>query len=158
MAVVSADHGSEDLHPSHIRIEKNSAARGPRLFSPKDIRELNQPRDSEKKKQKKSTTAPHALYGVIDGFVCDCSDFVHNAEAHPGGIKKLLAVNDARVGATGEDYGFSFTRGRNAHFPDTGQTFQDGVRAYLEGGGGSTSGGGKSAEYLDPVEVVFKPW
>eukprot|EP00470_Lotharella_oceanica_P014009 CAMPEP_0170182590 /NCGR_PEP_ID=MMETSP0040_2-20121228/28317_1 /TAXON_ID=641309 /ORGANISM="Lotharella oceanica, Strain CCMP622" /LENGTH=138 /DNA_ID=CAMNT_0010428059 /DNA_START=46 /DNA_END=459 /DNA_ORIENTATION=- len=138
MAVVSADHGGEDLNPSHISISSNKAC-SPRPFSPTDIHNHN-------KQDKKS------FYAVIDGFVCDCSDFVNNQKAHPGGIKKLLSSNAAAVGATGKDYGFSFTRGRNAHFPATGKTFQDGVRAYLKG-----TGDGKS-EYLAPAQVVFEPW
>jgi hypothetical protein len=38
--------------------------------------------------------------------------------------------------ATGRPFGFSFSRGRNAHFPDTGKTFQEGVKRYLRGEGG----------------------
>eukprot|EP00468_Gymnochlora_sp_CCMP2014_P003191 CAMPEP_0167761834 /NCGR_PEP_ID=MMETSP0110_2-20121227/12403_1 /TAXON_ID=629695 /ORGANISM="Gymnochlora sp., Strain CCMP2014" /LENGTH=149 /DNA_ID=CAMNT_0007648583 /DNA_START=45 /DNA_END=490 /DNA_ORIENTATION=+ len=137
MAVVSADHGSEDLNPSHISISSKQTYT-PRPFYPSDIHEHN-------KDEKNS------FLGIIDGYVCDCSNFVNDKKMHPGGIKKLLSTNEAKIGATGKDFGFSFTRGRNAHFPDTGKTFQEGVKAYLNG---SHDGNKK---YLAPQEVNFKP-
>ena len=54
-------------------------------------------------------------------------------------------------------FGFSFSRGRNAHFPGTGQAFHDGVKRYLsgDGGGGGGGGGASPSAVLDPVEVAF---
>ncbi len=147
MAVVSPDHGSENLNSSQIRLTAGTESKGcdPRPFSPADVRGLNQ-------HDMKKTSGDRRFFGVVDGFVCDCSDFVNNMKAHPGGIKKLLATNHARIGATGEDYGFSFTRGRNAHFPRTGKAFQDGVRKYLQGKANGESG------FLAPCEVVFEQY
>ena len=69
---------------------------------------------------------------AVDGFVVDATAFVGS---HPGGLKKLLSSDAAATGATGREFGFSFSRGRNAHFPDTGRRFAAGVKRYLAGGG-----------------------
>ena len=61
----------------------------------------------------------------------DATDFKNK---HPGGIKKLLEADKAEIGATGKEFGFSFSQGRNAHFPTTGKKFKDGVERYLSGG------------------------
>ena len=53
----------------------------------------------------------------------DASEFLTN---HPGGLRKLLSTDKAKTGATGKPFGFSFSSGRNAHFPDTGKRFRDG--------------------------------
>jgi hypothetical protein len=71
--------------------------------------------------------------------------------------------------ATGRPFGFSFSRGRNAHFPDTGKTFQEGVKRYLRGEGcdivaavtaaktgGAAAAEGESEFLLPPADVVFK--
>ena len=76
----------------------------------------------------------------------DATDFL---ESHPGGLKKLLSTDSPGAGGTGQPFGFSFSRGRNAHFPDTGKRFKKGVEAYL-GGAASGSGG-----WLPPSDVVF---
>ena len=62
----------------------------------------------------------------------DATEFV---DSHPGGLKKLLETDEAKIGATGEPFGFSFSKGRNAHFPGTGKAFAEGARRYLAGGG-----------------------
>ena len=59
----------------------------------------------------------------------DASEFLTN---HPGGLRKLLSTDKAKTGATGKPFGFSFSRGRNAHFPDTGKRFREGVERYLK--------------------------
>ena len=74
----------------------------------------------------------------------DATEF---ADTHPGGLRKLLSTNDAEAGVTDRPFGFSFSRGRNAHFPATGQCFQEGVQRYLA----AESDG----PYLRPVEVEF---
>ncbi len=88
------------------------------------------------------------FWAVLDGFVVDASDLI---EHHPGGIKKILSANAPHAGATGQASGFSFSRGRNAHFPRTAQRFRDGVQRYLTG---------KSTKqtFLPPVEVAFEPY
>ena len=48
-------------------------------------------------------------------------------------LKKLMLTNAAAAGATGNPFGFSFSRGKNAHFPDTGKRFQAGIKRYLTG-------------------------
>jgi hypothetical protein len=69
---------------------------------------------------------------VVDGFVVDASLF---RTKHPGGLRKLLQTNDAGAGATAGEFSFSFSRGKNAHFPDTGKRFRAGVEAFLRGEG-----------------------
>ena len=83
----------------------------------------------------------------MDGFVVDATEFV---DSHPGGLQKLLAADKAATGATGRPFGFSFTRGKNAHFPATGKRFSEGVKRYMAGSRNSTS--------LPPVEVAFPPY
>ena len=87
------------------------------------------------------------FWAVVDGFVVDATEFI---DRHPGGLRKLLSANSASAGATGHSFGFSFSRGRNAHFPDTGQRFQNGVRKYLDG---ASSHGD---EFLPSVKVPFQ--
>ncbi|KAH8055813.1 hypothetical protein JL721_10126 [Aureococcus anophagefferens] len=112
MAVVSDDHAQ-----AHLCVE-NVGADGLRLFSPAEIKR-NDGRDGR------------AFWAVVDGFVVDATAFV---DSHPGGLRKLLSTDDANTGATGKAFGFSLSKGRNAHFPQTGQRFHDGVRAFLGGG------------------------
>ena len=64
------------------------------------------------------------LWTVIDGYVVDCTEF---AKFHPGGLRKILATDEKQTGWTGEEFGFSLTRGSNAHFPKTGRVFQEGM-------------------------------
>ncbi|GMI19658.1 hypothetical protein TeGR_g2591 [Tetraparma gracilis] len=79
-------------------------------------------------------SAPDApFWAVVDGFVVDASLF---RTKHPGGLRKLLQTNDAGAGATAGEFSFSFSRGKNAHFPDTGKRFRAGVEAFLRGEGG----------------------
>ena len=87
------------------------------------------------------------FWAVIDSFVVDCSEFV---DTHPGGLRKLLSADSPATGATGQPFGFSFSRGRNAHFPDTGKRFREGVKRYLSGGGGDPP-------FLPPTDVAFPP-
>jgi len=67
------------------------------------------------------------LWTVIDGYVTDCTEF---AKFHPGGLGKILATDEKQTGWTGEEFGFSLTRGSNAHFPKTGRVFQEGMRKF----------------------------
>ena len=114
MAVVSSDHGDESMNVSDLATKE-----GPRLISPKEIEQHNGKNGS--------------FWAVIDGFVVDATDFV-DSNSHPGGLRKLLATDAAESGATGKPRGFSFTRGRNAHFPQTGRAFRDGVKRFAAGG------------------------
>ena len=68
-----------------------------------------------------------SLWTVIDGYVVDATDF---AKYHPGGLRKILATDEKQTGWTGEEFGFSLTRGQNAHFPKTGRIFEEGVRRF----------------------------
>ena len=92
-----------------------------------------------------------SFWAVIDGFVVDASEFV---DQHPGGLRKLLSADDAATGASGRPFGFSFSRGRNAHFPQTGKRFRDGVQRYSNGE--LSSGDGE--RFLPPGEVAFPPY
>ena len=113
-AVVSSDHAGEDSSVEHL-----AASSGPRSIAPDEVREHN-------------GEAGSSFWAVVDGFVVDATAFVGS---HPGGLKKLLSSDAAATGATGSEFGFSFSRGRNAHFPDTGRRFAAGVKRYLAGGG-----------------------
>jgi len=68
------------------------------------------------------------VLAVIDNYVVEVKDF-----DHPGGLKKLLETNDAGAGATGREFGFSFSRGKNQHFPRTGATFEAACDDFLAG-------------------------
>ena len=97
--------------------KKEEAA--PRLISADEIKQHNG-RNGE------------SFWAVVDGFVVDATEFVADG-GHPGGLKKLLSTDAAGTGATGKPFGFSFSRGRNAHFPQTGQRFQEGAKRFLSG-------------------------
>ena len=125
MAVVSSDHADEKLCAEDLLSEDDEV----KLISAEEILKHNG------KGEHKS------LWSVVDGFVVDASDFL---TSHPGGLGKLLSANKARIGATGQPFGFSFSRGRNAHFPDTGKRFREGVARFLKGKG-------------SPVDVKFPP-
>ena len=88
-----------------------------------------------------------SFWCVVDGYVVDATRFV---EAHPGGVRKLMSANTAGVGHTGTPFGFSFSRGRNAHFPATADRFRNGLKHFLEGGQ-------QGEAYLPPAAVSFPP-
>lgn len=67
------------------------------------------------------------LWTVIDGYVVDCTEF---AKFHPGGLRKIRETDEKQTGWTGEEFGFSLTRGSNAHFPKTGRVFEEGIRKF----------------------------
>jgi hypothetical protein len=164
-AVVSTDHADESLSmhdsvvaslASTIRTGATTIRPRPRIISPAELDEHNN----------NTTITTSSYWCVVDGFVVDATDFLHR---HPGGLDKLLSANAAATGATGRPFGFSFSRGRNAHFPDTGKTFKEGVERYLRGEGdygvaaavAATKAGGAAAEeesefLLPPADVVFK--
>ena len=79
--------------------------------------------------QIKNHNSEDDFWAVIDNYVVDITKFM---KSHPGGLKKLLIVNDTSTGATGEPYGFSFANGKNKHYPETDQIFQNGVKEYLD--------------------------
>ena len=95
-------------------------ASGPRFISADEV-ESHSGRDGR------------SYWCVIDSFVVDASEFLNS---HPGGLRKLMSANGSGAGATGQPFSFSFSRGRNAHFPETGKRFHDGVKSYLAGGSG----------------------
>lgn len=114
-AVVSDDHASPSLHTAAL-------LQSP---SPSPVRLIP---ISEVKGNDGTNARP--FHCVIDGMVVDATGFVN---AHPGGLRKILSADDASVGATGKAFGFSFSTGRNAHFPGTGTTWSSGVSRYLKG-------------------------
>ena len=137
MAVVSADHADASLCAENLVAPAGGfkrAARGPRLIAPDDV--------------KQHSGKGVCFWAVIDSFVVDCSELV---DTHPGGLRKLLSADSPATGATGQPFGFSFSRGRNAHFPDTGKRFREGVKRYLSAGGGDTP-------FLPPTDVAFPPY
>jgi hypothetical protein len=127
-AVVSADHAGESTCVEHLVAPTKNV--GPRIISPEEVKQHN--------------GRGGAFWAVIDGFVVDASEFV---DTHPGGLRKLLSADSPEAGATGRPFSFSFSRGRNAHFPETGQRFRTGVEQYLSAG--------TDQPFLPPAEVVF---
>lgn len=83
------------------------------------------------------------LWAVIDGYVVDASKM---ADGHPGGLRKILSANDAATGWTGKAFGFSLSRGANAHFPKTGKKFRDGVTRF------------ENLNRKETVEVDYSPF
>ena len=67
------------------------------------------------------------LWVVIDGYVVDATDF---ANSHPGGISKILSTDSKRSGYTGKEFGFSLSKGRNAHFPRTAKIFEEAAKSF----------------------------
>lgn len=132
MAVVSTDHADESMCVRHLDVQDESTK--PRIISAEEIEKHNERKGEE------------SFWCVIDGFVVDVKAFI---DKHPGGARKILSTDSAKVGATGQKFGFSFTRGRNAHFPNTGKRFQDGVKAYLTQRG--------TGRILPPTDVSFPP-
>lgn len=134
MARVSTDHADESLSAESMglsRLHSMQTAPKPRLISPDEVRQHSGKNGSD-------------FWAVVDGFVVDATELV---SSHPGGLKKLLSTNSADVGATGKEFGFSFARGRNAHFPDTGKRFHEGIKAFLKGA--------SDEPILPPRDVVF---
>lgn len=130
MAKVSDDHADVSLCVDKV---KTPTQCGPRPISSQEMKEHDGSKGGD-------------FWAVVDGFVVDASEFI---KKHPGGAKKLLSADDPDAGATGKSYGFSFSRGRNAHFPETGKNFHDGVQKYLRGKNNSV--------FLPPAEVTFPP-
>ena len=128
-AVVSDDHADESMCAKNLKASASSPS--PRMIPAEEVR---------------LHSSKEEFWCVIDGFVCDAVEFVDD---HPGGLRKLLSADNPDAGATGQAFGFSFSRGRNAHFPQTGKRFRDGVTRFL-------GGGGSEAE-LPPTEVHFPP-
>ena len=87
----------------------------PRLFTPEEVKARDGKNGNE-------------FWCVVDGLVTDASDFL---DSHPGGLKKLLATDDPKIGATGDFFGFSFARGKNSHYAETAKTFADGVERFF---------------------------
>jgi hypothetical protein len=159
MAVVSDDHAHESMCREASTILSSSSSRlvllgkqQPRPISPEDILEHNRQDDDDVGRP----GGPPPFWAVVDGWVVDATEFV---ESHPGGLRKLMSTDMAEVGATGGTHGFSFSRGKNAHFPDTGRRFGEGVEEYLRGGATTTARGcdGDGDEYLPPGKVSFPP-
>ena len=67
------------------------------------------------------------LWVVIDGYVVDATDF---ANSHPGGISKILSTDSKRSGYTGKEFGFSLSKGKNAHFPRTAKMFEEAAKSF----------------------------
>ena len=132
MAKVSEDHADESMCAERMT---RTGKLEPRLISQEEV-------------TRHSGRDGGPFWAVIDSFVVDCSEFV---DTHPGGLRKLLSADSPATGATGQPFGFSFSRGRNAHFPDTGKRFREGVKRYLSGGGGDTP-------FLPPTDVAFPPY
>ena len=88
----------------------------PRIISPEEIEQHN------------SANGKKSFWAVIDGYVVDATAFL---DTHPGGLKKLLSANSANIGATGHKFGFSFSKGRNAHFGHTARRFENGIQKFL---------------------------
>ena len=89
----------ESPRPGGRDAERDPRSASTRWIKPDEVREH---------KSKES------FWAVVDGFVVDATEFVRS---HPGGLRKLLQTDDPDVGATGEEFGFSFSRGRNARSP-----------------------------------------
>ena len=128
MAVVSDDHADERFNVEAYQLSSSSQPTL-RLFSPDEVEEHNNNSNSSNNSNNNSNN--RSFWACIDGFVVDATDFVRK---HPGGKKKLLATNDATTGDRGIPYDFSFSRGKNAHFPATAKIFKDGIQRFLNGG------------------------
>ena len=129
-SVISSDHADDSLNTSSLL--KDCSNDGDTIVKPRKI---------TKEEVRKSK-----YLVVIDGYVINCFEFL---KEHPGGIKKILATNQSNVGATGKEFGFSFTRGKNAHFSGTGKDFKVGIKKYLNGKVGKDG-------YLEETDIHFK--
>ena len=133
-AVVSDDHADPSLCAEALAA---SSAGRPRPISAEEVKRHGTKTD---------------FWAVVDGYVVDATEF---CKSHPGGLRKLLSTDDAATGATGAAFGFSFSRGRNAHFPGTGARFRDGVKRYLAH---REDRGIRDEPYLPPADVAFPPY
>ena len=124
--------------PAHKMVEESQHP-GPRMISGAEVKQHD-------------GKSGNSFWAVVDGFVVDASDFV---EKHPGGKYKILSTNSAEAGATSEEFSFSFTRGPNAHFPQTGRQFREGTERYLNGKALSSASECDGTCFLEPVDVVF---
>mmetsp|Transcript_50997 Transcript_50997/g.69460 ORF Transcript_50997/g.69460 Transcript_50997/m.69460 type:complete len:147 (-) Transcript_50997:468-908(-) len=134
MAVVSDDHAHTSLCAEGMT---SCGTRSPRLITAAEVNSHNGQKGE-------------SFWAVVDGFVVDASEFV---DTHPGGLRKLLSTDASGSGTTGKPFGFSFSRGRNAHFPHTGKAFQDGIACFLSG-----QGEGQEGSFLQPTAVSFAPY
>ena len=80
---------------------------------------------------------------MIDGYVVDGVPVRPSPRSTPGARRRPRGTNDAETGANGKGGGFSFTKGRNAHFPGTGKRWKEGVEEWLKGGDGVVEFEGK---------------
>lgn len=137
MAVVSQDHADESYNvenyspPEASSSSSSSPKPAIRYFTPEEVERHNA--EHARGDDGGSSDVAASYWAVVDGFVVDAVDFLRGGK-HPGGRKKVLATNDADTGDVGRPYAFSFSRGRNAHFPETARAFRDGVARFLEGG------------------------
>jgi hypothetical protein len=166
MAKVSEDHAPESLCMQASKVLSSSSAcrlQGkppPRPITPEEIQQHNgqDEIDNDTTTTKTTITNTTGFWAVIDGWVVDATDFL---KTHPGGLKKLLSTDSAKVGATGDPFGFSLSRGKNAHFPETGRRFQAGVTQYLQGSvdtdSNNNTSNSSSSEFLPPGKVDMSP-
>eukprot|EP00518_Triparma_eleuthera_P005332 CAMPEP_0182457032 /NCGR_PEP_ID=MMETSP1319-20130603/2709_1 /TAXON_ID=172717 /ORGANISM="Bolidomonas pacifica, Strain RCC208" /LENGTH=158 /DNA_ID=CAMNT_0024655411 /DNA_START=158 /DNA_END=630 /DNA_ORIENTATION=- len=139
-AVVSSDHADPSLCVSDISGATTTAtAMAPKMITAEEVKEHN------------GEGEDGSFWCCVDGFVVDATSFL---DSHPGGLRKLLSSDSAEVGHTGQPFGFSFSRGRNAHFPDTGRRFRAGITRYMAGQGG---GGGDAASGFLPAATIPFP-
>ena len=94
-----------------------------RIFTAEEIHARNGTKNPKKDK---------GFWTVIDGYVVDASGY---GKDHPGKIKKLLAANSPKIGATGKWFGFSFSKGPNAHFSGTARFWKEECKRFLGGMG-----------------------
>lgn len=73
-----------------------------------------------------------SFWCCIDGFVVDATEY-YQTRVHPGGQRKVLQTNDANIGSDNKPMSFSFSKGKNAHFPETARIFQESVKQFLKG-------------------------
>lgn len=155
MAKISDDHAGDQFSVVQVI---SSAEQGqhegkltpvPRPITPEEIKQHNNAAKSGQRnadgEEKRSS-----FWAVVDGLVVDATEFLNT---HPGSLKKLLSTDQPGTGATGERFGFSFSRGKNAHFPETGRRYQDGVKKFYRG-----SASGKLVEtdaFLPPCAVEY---
>ena len=137
-AVISDDHANPQLSAAHLVNSQTSTAL-PRIFSAAEINEHNAAEND-------------SFWAVVDGFVVEASAFL-KGRVHPGGARKLKTSNDAKAGHTGSQFGFSFSKGHNAHFPETGRRWREGVEEYLRAAGKDDG----NENLLPAMEVAFAP-
>ena len=105
----------ETIHQClNVKTDEEDEDELPLEFTPEQVRAKNG-KDGEK------------LWVVIDGYVVDATDF---ANVHPRGITKILSTDSRRSGHTGNEFGFSLSKGKNAHFPTTAKTFEEAAKSF----------------------------